>query len=204
MVSLGSCAAAAFVPAVRTPILQVAGHALASDDPIHPSDMIVVTLDAGDAGLLEAADLFHSGIAPRVALFGNEADTADREFLRRVPSHEDGTARARHQLMLLGVDHVEPVPAVVTGTRDEGRVLAEWCDQQRVRSIVVVSSADHSRRLGRVVRRGMNGHGIDVMVRQARFSAFDPDHWWQTRTGMRTEIIESQKLLLDVLSHPWS
>jgi hypothetical protein len=42
------------------------------------------------------------------------------------------------------------------------------------------------------------------MVRSARYSAFDPDGWWETRGGIRTEIIELQKLLLDVLLHPIS
>jgi hypothetical protein len=32
----------------------------------------------------------------------------------------------------------------------------------------------------------------------------DPDRWWETRRGVRTEIVELQKLLLDVVLHPMS
>jgi hypothetical protein len=32
----------------------------------------------------------------------------------------------------------------------------------------------------------------------------DPDRWWKTRGGVRTEIIELQKLLLDFTLHPIS
>ncbi len=48
----------------------------------------------------------------------------------------------------------------------------------------------------------MKGHQTRVTVRPARHSAFDPDRWWETRDGVRTEIIELQKLLLDVIRYP--
>jgi hypothetical protein len=50
----------------------------------------------------------------------------------------------------------------------------------------------------------MLGHGTRVLVRYSRYSEFNPDTWWSTRDGVRTEIIEFEKLLLDVLSHPLS
>jgi hypothetical protein len=50
----------------------------------------------------------------------------------------------------------------------------------------------------------MKGHPTHVAVRAARYSNFDPDRWWETRTGVRTEIIELEKLSLDVVLHPMS
>jgi len=43
-----------------------------------------------------------------------------------------------------------------------------------------------------------------VRIRSARYSSFDPDRWWTTRDAVRTEIVEIQKLLLDVVRHPIS
>ena len=43
-----------------------------------------------------------------------------------------------------------------------------------------------------------------VMVQAERYSGFDPDRWWQTRGGIRTAIIELEKLVLDVVLHPFS
>jgi hypothetical protein len=48
----------------------------------------------------------------------------------------------------------------------------------------------------------MKGHPTHVMVRAARYSIFDPDRWWETRDGVRTEIIEFQKLILEMVLHP--
>ena len=71
-------------------------------------------------------------------------------------------------------------------------------------SIIVVATKDHSRRLRRVLDRAMKGHLTRVAVQPARYSSFDPDRWWKTRGGIRIEIIELQKLLLDFALHPIS
>jgi hypothetical protein len=68
---------------------------------------------------------------------------------------------------------------------------------------VVVTTSDHTRRLRRVLRRSMDGHATRIAVRAARYSPFDPDRWWETRTGARTGIVELQKLLFDVARHPF-
>jgi len=48
----------------------------------------------------------------------------------------------------------------------------------------------------------MKGHQTRVTAHSARYSEFDPDRWWQSRRGIRTEVAELQKLLLDVVRHP--
>jgi len=73
-----------------------------------------------------------------------------------------------------------------------------------VTSIIVVSAPDHSRRVRRVLHRSFRGHQTKVRVRSSRFSGFVPEAWWRTRDGVRTEIVELQKLLLDIAVHPFS
>jgi hypothetical protein len=50
----------------------------------------------------------------------------------------------------------------------------------------------------------MQGHPTKVAVCASRYSLFDPDRWWQSRGGIRGEIIEVEKLLLDIVRHPIS
>lgn len=92
------------------------------------------------------------------------------------------------------------------GTEAEGRILPSFCKEHDVRSIVVVSTSDHSRRIRRVMRRDMRAAGAtaQITVKSATYSPFDPDRWWQTRDGTRTEIVEIEKLALDVVRHPFS
>ena len=198
-------AASVGIYTIRRPILRTAGWALIVNEHVESADVIVVPIDADGGGVLEAADLVHSGVANRVAVFFEPSDTmVDREFIRRGIPYEDAGARSIRQLRALGVDNIDRIPTSVKGTEDEGPVLADWCDQHRFRSVVVVSSSDHSRRLRRVLHRSMKGHETKVTVRSARYLVFDPDRWWETRSGARTEMEELEKLLLDVLRHPIS
>jgi hypothetical protein len=198
-------AASLCIHTIRRPVLRAAGWALVVNDHIESADFIVLTIDADGGGALEVADLIHSGVATRVAVFTERADTmAAQEFIRREIPYEEAGARSVRQLQALGIDKIDRIPTSVTGTEDEGPVLAEWCDQHQFRSVVVVSSADHSRRLRRVLHRSMKGHQTRVMVRSARYLVFDPDQWWETHGGIRTEIEELEKLLLDTLRHPIS
>jgi hypothetical protein len=175
------------------------------NEPVESADVIVVPVDADGAGVLEAADLVHSGIATRVVVFAELPDNiVDQEFVRRGVSYENAAARSMQALKMLGVGNVEQIPKYVSGSEDEGPALAEWCAQHQFRSIVVVSSSDHSRRLRRVLHRAMKGHHTRVFVHCARYSIFDPDRWWETHDGTRIEIEELEKLLLDVLRHPIS
>jgi hypothetical protein len=196
----GAVATAMF--AVREPVLKAAGWALVVDEPVGKVDIIVVAANADGPGVLEAADLFHSGIAARVAVFADPPDVVDREFARRGIAYEDRASVSSRQLRALGVTAVEQIPRASAGTQAEADVLPPWCDQHRFGAIVVVSTRDHSRRLRRLLDRAMRGHQTRATVRPARYSQFDPDHWWKTRAGIRTGLIELQKLLLDVIRHP--
>ncbi len=190
------------VPAFWQPILRAAGWALVVEEPLAPADIIVITLDSGGAGVLEAADLVRRGIATRVAVFADPPSGEDHEFIRRGLPYEDAAARSIRQLAMLGVTAVERIPRADAGTGAEGQVLPAWCDQHGFGSIVLVSTADHTRRLRRVMDRSMKGHQTRITIRRSRYSTFDPDRWWETRDGIRIAIIEFQKLTLDLIMHP--
>ena len=185
-------AVVAGVPALRRSMLRGAGWALVVDDPVEPVDAI------------DAADLVHGGIAGRVAVLREPPKPADQELTRRGVPHVDENAAMVHLLGTLGIADVEMIPDIATGTEAEGHLLAAWCGTRRFRSVLVLSSPDHSRRVRRVLRRALRGHPTKLVVRSARYSPFDPDSWWRTREGLRTEITEIQKLLLDVVRHPIS
>lgn len=204
-IALVLCAAGVvLIPPARTASLRLLGETLVAEDPVAPADAIVVTVDAGAAGLLEAADLVRAGVAEQVAFFVDPARKADTELRRRGVADEDSVERSVRQLQALGVRSVEPMPEAVLGSEDEGEVLAAWCGRRGLGSVVVVSGADHSRRLRRVFHRAMKDHPTRVSIRIARFSAFEAGRWWETRGGLRTWIIEFEKLVLDVARHPIS
>ena len=203
--ALASIACLIIMPEARHAMLGAAGCLLVADDRVEHADVIVIAIDSDGAGALETADLVHSGVASQVAVFVDSSDaTVENEFARRGVADEGSTSQLIRQLKALGIDTVERVPGYVAGTEDEGPVLAKWCDQRKFHSALVVSTADHSRRLRRMLHRSMKGHPTAVSVRSARHSAFKPEHWWESHGGIRTEIEETEKLLLDFFRHPIS
>jgi uncharacterized SAM-binding protein YcdF (DUF218 family) len=201
---VAACVAAALVAFgfLRQPILRAIGLALVVTEPLTPVDIIVVSLDSGGAGALEAADLVRKGIAKKVAVFLDPPSGEDHEFIRRGLPYEDAGQRQIRQLKSLGVNDIVRIPIAGAGTDDEAQALPQWSEEHQVRTVVFVATKDHSRRAQRVMRRAQKGHPVRIMVQAASYSNFDPDRWWQTRGGVRTEIIELQKLLLDFLLHP--
>jgi hypothetical protein len=139
-----------------------------------------------------------------VAVFADPPKRSDQEFTKRGLQSFDAATLSTLQLQAMGVAVVERIPILVAGTEDEGAVLLGWCDRHGFRSVIFVSTADHSRRTRRVLQRAVAGHPTRVLVRFSRYSDFDPNTWWSTRDGLRTGIVEFEKLLLDVLRHPFS
>jgi hypothetical protein len=69
---------------------RAAGWALVVSQPIESSDFIVLSLDSGGGGVLEAADLLQSGVSKRVAVFTDPKP--DHEFIRRGLPYDDRAA----------------------------------------------------------------------------------------------------------------
>jgi hypothetical protein len=198
-------ALASGVPAIRTAILRAVGWALVVDEPVvGPADVIVVPQWAGSEGVLAAADLVDGKIATRVVVLSEPSGPAEQEIVRRGIPFQDRAALMVQLLDRFGVPDVERIPMPAAGTDAAGRVLSAWCAERRVRTMVVVTLPDHSRRVRRVLRRSLDGQPTKVMIRSARYASFDPDRWWQTRDNIRTAVIELQKLLLDIARHPLS
>jgi hypothetical protein len=186
----------------RRPVLSFLGWQLVSGDPIGPADVIIIAIDSGSAGVLEAADLYHTGVAPRIAVFTDPPNPADREFLKRGVAVYDRAKWSAKQLVQLGAVEPLQIPRAVSGTEEQGPTLRAWCETYGFRSMIVVTLPDHSRRVRRVLRRSIDRSAIKVMVHPAGHAEFDPDGWWLSRTGTRTAIVELEKLVLDVLRHP--
>jgi hypothetical protein len=68
VVALAAFALVAVRP-VRESVLRAAGWALVVNETVVPADFIVLSLDSGGSGALEAADLLQNGVSKRVAVF---------------------------------------------------------------------------------------------------------------------------------------
>jgi hypothetical protein len=189
--------------AFRGAVLRAAGWALVAEDAIAPVDAIVVPQSTGDAGALEAADLFHRGFGRRVAVFVSPNNPSTAELIHRGILDANDAVWLVRLLRRLNVGPIDQISGDNGGTQAEGGALPSWCARAHVHSIIVVTTRDHSRRVRRVLTRSMPGR-TTVFVHSTPYDPFDPDRWWQTRDGQRTELVELEKLLVDIVRHPIS
>jgi hypothetical protein len=194
--------ASASVPAWRQGCLRSMGWFLVAQDELAAADLIVISSDSLAGGALEAADLLAAGYAKRVAVFDRPQLPVQRELIRRGAPPYDPQAFLLLVLRNQGVNDIVKLPSVA-GTNDEGRVLQEWCAAHSIHSVIFVSVRDHSRRTRRVLARTLGNDSVRVIVRYTPWSEFDPDTWWHSRGGQRIEIEEAQKLVIDILLHPF-
>jgi uncharacterized SAM-binding protein YcdF (DUF218 family) len=192
----------ASVPPWRHALLRSFGWMLVTQDELAKVDIIVVSGDSLGAGVLAAADLVEAGVASRVAIFDRAQSPMQRELIRRGAPPYDPQGFSIRVLQSQGVNDIVRLGAVV-GTTDEGRVLQQWCAANSIHSVVFVSLSDHARRTRRVLDRALGRQGVRVIVRYTPWSDFNPDTWWQGRDGQRIQIEESEKLLVDILRHPF-
>jgi hypothetical protein len=192
----------AVVPTLRQSVLRAAGWALVAEDAPAKADIIVISTDSLAAGILEATDLVHAGFATRVAIFERPQSKVSRELTRRGADALDLNAMSIQLLRELGITDIMVIPPVL-GTVDEGYVLQRWCVANSIHSLLFVAVPDHSRRTRRVLDRTVARRGVKVMVRYTRWGEFDPNSWWRSRGGQRTQVVESQKLLVELVTHPF-
>lgn len=201
----GLLAAALLVAAVGTiawrPALRWLGALLTVAGSVEHADIAVMTGETGLDGALELADLFADHTVARVGVLTPTPSPAHREFTRRGVLLED-SARI---LTKLGVpaDAVVLIAAGEGGTTDGTAALATWCLAHGVHRVLVVTSSNHSRRVGRALKRAFDHRGSVVLVRTPRFDPFRPLDWWEDRATLRSGLVELQKLLLDYLRHPF-
>jgi uncharacterized SAM-binding protein YcdF (DUF218 family) len=90
-------------------------------------------------------------------------------------------SRRVDRLVAAGVarNRIVMLPRRVFRTRDEAEAVRQWAGSHGLRSVMVVTSAYHTRRALDTFRNMLAGTGIAVGVYPAGLSDVDPDRWWR-------------------------
>jgi uncharacterized SAM-binding protein YcdF (DUF218 family) len=180
------------------PLAWLAAAALAVPDGAPArADAIVVLSGSGTylerAGL--AAQLYREGRAPRV-LLTNDGEPAgwSAERDRTVYFVE----RAADELRRAGVpgSAVETLPEPVGTTYGEAQRVRAYAEHAGLRTLIVVTSAYHSRRALWTWRRVLEGSGVTFGLRTVPPGAQTPPRalWWLSRRGWQDVAGEYLKL----------
>jgi uncharacterized SAM-binding protein YcdF (DUF218 family) len=196
---VGAC-----VAAVWTLLAWGAARALVVEAELERADLIVVL---GGAAAYEerarhAARLFREGRAPRVVLTfdGTRAGWSQAE-----QTNPPFVQLAREELVRAGVpaESVEVLPGLVTSTHEEAALVCESAARRGARSLLVVTSAYHSRRALWTFRRAARTGGLNVGLSPAPAGDHSPPaaFWWLRPAGWRQVAAEYPKLIYYRISY---
>jgi uncharacterized SAM-binding protein YcdF (DUF218 family) len=161
----------------RHPILRFAGEAWVVDEPAAHAGAIVVLGDDNFYAdrATHAAELYRQGVAPEVVASG-----------RRLRPNAGVSELVEHDLIERGVpkEKIMKFAHDADSTREEAEALAKLAEDQRWKSVVIVTSNFHTRRVRYVFTRVFPA-GISVSVASARDGDFDPERWWEKRKSIK-------------------
>lgn len=179
---VGALAVLLAVFLLRAPILRTTGGWLVVEDTLQPSDAIVVLGDDNyeSSRAARGAGLFAERWAPKVVASGR--------YLR---AYATTSELIRKDLMNRGVPQASIIvlAAQTSNTREEAIAVRELMRRNRWRRIIVVTSNYHTRRARFTYRRVLDP-ADEVRVAPAADPAFDPQRWWQQRSGLKAAFNE--------------
>ena len=167
----------AVVYVARHPIMRFTAESWIVNEPAAHADAILVLGDDNFYGdrATEAAQLFRQGVAPVVVASG-----------RRLRPGAGMSELIEHDLIERGVpkENVLRFPHDADNTREEAVALRRLAKEKGWKSVVVVTSNYHTRRV-RYIFQKVFPSGVEVSVASARDGDFDPEHWWERRKSVK-------------------
>jgi len=163
------------------------GRWLVVEDSLGKASAIAVLSGRMPVRALEAAKLYRQGYAPAVWLTHTSEPgeslkamgilfEGEEVYSARVLIHEGVPAAAIHVLQ----------PPIVN-TADEMSVISKALEQEKSRSVILVTSKPHTRRV-RLLWRKLASRECRAIVRSASEDPFDPRHWWRS-TGDALDVV---------------
>lgn len=171
----------------RHPIMRYAAESWVVDGPAEHADAIILLGDDNFYAdrATRAAELIRQSAAPVVVASG-----------RRLRPSAGMAELLEHDLLERGVpkEKIIRFATDADSTLEDALALAQFSAEHRFRSVIVVTSNYHTRRVRYIFRKVFPAN-ITLTIASARDGDFDPDRWWEKR--------RSRKLFLgEVLAMP--
>jgi uncharacterized SAM-binding protein YcdF (DUF218 family) len=175
----------------------IAARALVVKADLASADALVVL--SGSSSYLErtqkAAELYRQGRAPLVLLTNDHTRGGWSSAQQTNPFFVD---RAMDELINHGVplERIRIVPGVATSTQSEAEIVKSYAATQGLRSVLIITSAYHSKRALRTFRKNFEGTGVAIGLEPATIGPqTSVALWWLYPSGWRDVAGEYGKLI---------
>jgi uncharacterized SAM-binding protein YcdF (DUF218 family) len=178
--------------------LPFAGRYLEVNEPLQRADAIFVMAGGPVERWREGVDLHRENWAPRIILSPGQTSDAEKELRAsgiRYPSEIELTLDAMTQ-MGVPISVVVVLPGEFDNTAQEAAAMRALLEREGWKTVIVVTSVYHSRRVQLAFRRELRGTPMKAIVRTTRYDSSQPRRWWTRRADIRFVAAELPKLLL--------
>lgn len=176
-------------------------HTLASnlvtEDPIKKADAIVVLGGGDPSRLLEAIELHNEGLSGKIIITrGGEPDGLDYLISKGI-SYPEEPELSRFIAKSLNLDENTLIllPGRVYGTKDEAESVRDYSEENGLGTLIVTTSAYHTKRAKIIFNDVFEGSNIFVMIKPSRFESYDAEGLSTNKSYWKYVIFEYQKLL---------
>lgn len=179
-------------------ILYHAGTFLVRRDTLLKGDAMLILMGSISDRVLEAADLYQAGMAPKLLIV--EESMGPAKMLRsRGATLISNTRQCSNIATQLGI----PAPAITiisgeaTSTKMEARLVCEYMRQYGgIDTLLIVTSPAHTRRAGMIFSNALSKYGLSVTVITcpSKYSSYDGKSWYRKREEVQDVIFEYIKL----------
>lgn len=179
------------------PILVGMGKFLVVKDEVIKSDLLVCLMGQPVERGLEVADLYHSGLSPKVFFTKEAIPDGYGELVERGVKYPETWQLLQGVLQSLGI----PSGAMVVSqtfadnTMDEAMAVQEVAKKAGIKSVIIVTSPTHTRRALMAFRKAFEGMNIRISMVPSSYSGFDPMNWWKEERYAQQVLMEYMKLI---------
>ncbi|HEX8248825.1 MAG TPA: YdcF family protein [Pyrinomonadaceae bacterium] len=161
-------------------------ESLIVEKPLERADAILIL--GGSATFIErtqkAAELYRKGISAKILLTDDGGEAGWSQLEQKNPKFVE---LARKSLIEQGVspNAIEILPSTVEGTIDEARAFAEKAKTENLKSVLLVTSAYHTRRALWTFRKVSVENKVEIGIESARTGIQTPPpfNWWLSAAG---------------------
>lgn len=178
-------------------VMPYMGPWLVKDDELQPADAMVMLMGSVSDRVLEVFHVYESGYAQLVILPepGRMNTVLQHKYGIAIPINAD---IAHDALLELGVqhEHIIVLPWGTSSTKDEAvAVRTHLENNSNIRSVILVTSAPHSRRAFMIFRREFRklDHEVQLISRPSRYSSFQARGWYRNRESTKAVFNEYMK-----------
>jgi len=165
----------------RTQLLTGAAEYLVVDDPLRPAEMIFLLNGDYNTRPFRASQLYQQGLAPQIVVA--QAEGLPAETLGLVQNETEISVAVMEKLGV-PADRIVVLPGPVTSTYDEARALRQYVQDNSIHSVLLLTSAFHTRRARWIVAKELAGLPVSLEVSAVPYGGFDAMDWWHSEGGL--------------------